>query len=572
MSIQSGTRIGQARIRASRADAASCANRCAAVLASLDLQPAAMPPQAILCVRSLPDPLPGAIDGRSRHAQTRPLAWEAAMRAALRDTLQRAVRPIAGPVPPTADAVFFADPSELLACAARDAGRGLLASGWWWRHLLPALDFECVVRAWHDAPTYMPAAFDSLAATRSAMTFVRRLSPQAAARLLDTMLRAYGIESLADDVARRWASPRVARVPRALDAPGAGTGWPDPPGLAATRKPPPAPWRHIVSTQWENGDLTAEQRTFAALCIVLRRVPMLPRGRPFATALMAHLDAVTTASAPPPPDSVGTPVVTRNTIHASPLADAARSAAAPRRRPATEPPSRREAPPASRTAATTVAPAAPRRHTDPAGGVNLDVKGDLPSPSVRHPERTPADTQARPAAQHNEDSPPDIDLYTGVESEFAGAFFLLNVALDLELYSHGFTTRTELALGVWDFIELVAREVLGDEESDDPLWRLLRDLAGPVAPSDVAAACHPLEAPEREEMLRRVREHLDLALEIEDAAVFLVRRPGRAVRSPSHLDIHFPLERHPIEIRRARLDRNPGWIPAAGVHVAFHFN
>jgi hypothetical protein len=188
------------------------------------------------------------------------------------------------------------------------------------------------------------------------------------------------------------------------------------------------------------------------------------------------------------------------------------------------------------------------------------------------------------AQQLRDDRPSSTDHAAGVESELAGAFFLLNVALDLELYSHGFTMGGDLDLGVWDFIELVARDVVGDEGPDDPLWALLRDLANPVAASGVASAFPPaapvlertrmdLLSPEDcSGLLRRVREHINLVLAVEDAGGFLLRRRGRIVRSPSHLEVHFSLQRHPIEIRVARLDRNPGWIPAAGFHVGFHFN
>lgn len=37
------------------------------------------------------------------------------------------------------------------------------------------------------------------------------------------------------------------------------------------------------------------------------------------------------------------------------------------------------------------------------------------------------------------------------------------------------------------------------------------------------------------------------------------------------LDVHLALAALPIEIRIAGLDRDPGWIPAAGRSLAFHF-
>jgi len=41
--------------------------------------------------------------------------------------------------------------------------------------------------------------------------------------------------------------------------------------------------------------------------------------------------------------------------------------------------------------------------------------------------------------------------------------------------------------------------------------------------------------------------------------------------TPSRLDLHFSLAGHPLEIRLAGLDRDPGWVPAAGRTIAFHY-
>jgi hypothetical protein len=39
----------------------------------------------------------------------------------------------------------------------------------------------------------------------------------------------------------------------------------------------------------------------------------------------------------------------------------------------------------------------------------------------------------------------------------------------------------------------------------------------------------------------------------------------------SDLEVGFSLETYPLEIRLAGLDRDPGWIPAAGRTVRFRF-
>jgi len=38
-----------------------------------------------------------------------------------------------------------------------------------------------------------------------------------------------------------------------------------------------------------------------------------------------------------------------------------------------------------------------------------------------------------------------------------------------------------------------------------------------------------------------------------------------------HLDIFFALAEHPLELRLAGLDRDPGWVPAAGRYIRFHY-
>ena len=50
-----------------------------------------------------------------------------------------------------------------------------------------------------------------------------------------------------------------------------------------------------------------------------------------------------------------------------------------------------------------------------------------------------------------------------------------------------------------------------------------------------------------------------------------VAQPGRIEMTPTRVDAYFALTGHPIEIRMTGLDRNPGWVPAAGRIFAFHY-
>jgi hypothetical protein len=71
-------------------------------------------------------------------------------------------------------------------------------------------------------------------------------------------------------------------------------------------------------------------------------------------------------------------------------------------------------------------------------------------------------------------------------------------------------------------------------------------------------------------LARYARPRLALALGADDPDL-LLRRPARVLVTPSHVDVVLVLAQHPLEIRLAGLDRDPGWIPAAGRFLAFHF-
>jgi len=68
----------------------------------------------------------------------------------------------------------------------------------------------------------------------------------------------------------------------------------------------------------------------------------------------------------------------------------------------------------------------------------------------------------------------------------------------------------------------------------------------------------------------RLCRALDLAATEEPRSILCVHR-AQVFVTATHLDIVLSLGELPIEIRLAGLDRNPGWVPAAGRLIAFHF-
>jgi len=69
----------------------------------------------------------------------------------------------------------------------------------------------------------------------------------------------------------------------------------------------------------------------------------------------------------------------------------------------------------------------------------------------------------------------------------------------------------------------------------------------------------------------RLRKALGLA-DMADPSAVVCRHSARVCVTPTHVDAFLALAELPIELRRAGLDRNPGWVPAAGRFVEFHFD
>ncbi|HYN84772.1 MAG TPA: hypothetical protein VER32_05945 [Pyrinomonadaceae bacterium] len=57
-----------------------------------------------------------------------------------------------------------------------------------------------------------------------------------------------------------------------------------------------------------------------------------------------------------------------------------------------------------------------------------------------------------------------------------------------------------------------------------------------------------------------------------ESSRLLFRQEASVRVTATHVDAYFQLARLPIEVRLAGLDRDPGWVPAAGRFVAFHFD
>jgi hypothetical protein len=602
------TVLRRVRVLAAGLDPLAARVRAGALLGAAGLRAAGLPPSAVVCVRRLADPLPGALGLRRGGVRPSP-AWERAAGEALDRLARSAARPARGPVPPSAEAVVFADPAELLACLAADWCDGFHAARWWWRALLGAA-LDRPLSAWLGAPEHAPAALAQLAETGRAREFVRALPEVDAVELRRRALAAHGLPRLSaaldratgggeaplaepGRVAAEMAANDPAPPPPSRDST-PGDGQPDVSRpLAATTlraAPPPPPWLPRVPEA--DAGLGPGRQALLGIGLLLHRAPHVVRSAAFAAAVERWR-----AASAPTHERIIPPT------------------------PSDPPPSIRPPAPAAKTNDSRPRGAGQpdlATRTDETGSVGAGAGGIPPTDAA--PKLTTDCHQPTNGLALVETAPPAIAAprmsaapAAGVRGEvidtgLAGVFFLVNVGLALGLYGD-FTSpaRPGIELPVWDFLALVGGGLLGPGHEGDPVWALLARLAGRAddeppgsgfappedwrVPADWLRPFPGLVVPLREggpippagatacerwlsRLLPYVRARLALALAAADAEVapLLLARPGRVFVTGAHLDVTLSLADLPVAVRLAGLDRDPGWVPAAGRVVAFHFD
>lgn len=277
---------------------------------------------------------------------------------------------------------------------------------------------------------------------------------------------------------------------------------------------------------------------------------------------------------------------------------------------------------------------APTSHQPAIADGSTSVEGPWQPRRMDDPTPALAQEPASKFAAGREEAQPEraSEPATTLETEYGGVFFLLSLALYLYIYGD-FTSPAEpgLELNIWDFLALMAFELTDGKIEKDLLWAELASLAGrpkslrpglgfdppdewrvsaewlaafaedyvpqPALINGRMISVHPAgfiavdvpagtnvagDTEEQHEPVSRLqrwvgwmagyfRARLVRALGREDAVALLCRQPARVVLTLTHVDVTFALDHHPIELRMAGLDRDLGWIPAAGRYVSFHF-
>ncbi len=605
--------ISKLRLRAQVADPWAARRHCEQALAGVDPRKVLSGRSSLLCIRRLTDPLPRRLKLSGSDPRVPP-EWETALDRRLETLAAGAHRPALGPVPESAEAVLFADRAEFLACLALDWLQAGLPQRWWWRALSRTQGLtDLVQESWSAQPTVVPTAVARLYMTGCAREFLGALPSQWVEAVATRVARTF-------DVVRPMEALRDAgRARRSRDQPlGSASDrvqivdGSSPEKAGCDRPIGPPPW-----TPWVSGPASGSAEVEAVLItsVLLERAPAVLRSTRFVDAVMDWTkDAAGAPKGNCPTESMTSqrarPIRVPDTLEFTVPEFAAdpsglRSEAAPASLTVDHDPSHNRSVPE----AVRVRPAGVKGDSECTLGKPVGPLSSLPIPALEQPDAN--EGEARPATPpYPLVSTPEIPCLgtSAVDpapavtlTGWGGVFYLINVALALELYGDFTQPRSPgLALPLWDFLALVGRRLVGDPLVADPLWRWLARLSGrdpsespglhfdpPGTPpptadprgqggADAAESAHG-EALNRwlDQLMPCLETRVRRALGEECGADWhsmVLRQSARIETTSERVDVHFSLEDHPVALRRAGLDRNPGWIPAAGRIVTFHYD
>jgi hypothetical protein len=552
------------------------------------LAPAGMPPAAILIVRRLRTRF--ATAGLEGH-------WEADTRARLDQSWRRAVRPGRGEgYDPNCEAVAFDDLASLLACLARDLACGTATRRWWWTAFganTGVRSLDAIVGRWLLEPFLIPASIGHLVELGQVPHVLRAFSSSQVRALLEAMTAAFGVPGLFD----------LAD----LVEPGTTDDESD-----------PAPLSPLLKTLPPMPGLSAERKCLVAIAFLLRRAPLRARDRRTRADLLTWMHSEATPQhrerAANPGPSAGDP--TRSEPEALSAVEPPEGLETSGQ--VVQPPARRPTPPRSYpldsgspprdTRAADGSPDHPAFREAENGMVEDADRDDAASP-VSDPMPVPASDAPSSAGESREIEAPrrGVTASGWISTRVAGVFFLINALEKLRFFdmlTEHF--RVGSSIGGWQWLTILARCLIPRRDqhlANDPLFAALLSLepSDQPAPIFVGSDRYTLPPswragarrgpsrraglgsgatgnPELDRFLRFVvpflRWRLGRALSLEpreEIAEELLARDGEVAIATSHIDVRMPLDQVRLSVRLSGLDANPGFVPALGRVITFHF-
>lgn len=583
--LESGdTVINKLNVRRSTVASLAARLQISRLFNSIDFYPASLSPFAIICIRRLRDPMPGTVS-LDYHRLQPPFVWQRAVSKAIEAMAMGAVRPIRGPVPANAECVVFDNPAELLACLAGDWSDGSAGARWWWKSLFPATDlYVTLTQLWAESAEYVPAALDLLAVRREVVAFAHALREENARVIRRAVIERFALHEIDRCLAEFESLIDHSKLDDVYEC------------FASF-------WRNWPVVENRDTSLGFARQSFLGVGLMAARAPAQLRSRNFAQSLRTQVEAVAEFIASERHGAGGSKKIGDNLqSKTSPSAEA----------PAVRN-SRSAGPDFLEASESDAAPVAPPKIPAPNEEPEAPTKTLYPTRRDETTERTDRETaltiiEGDDLQDARSDAPRLAEILSAavesaflavrrIETEFGGVFYLVNFGLFAGLYEDFTSPRqTGIDLPLWDFLALFGEDLMGDRLRRDPVWTLLAQLAGRDEAEEPGIGFNALEdwrLPEEwsvggndgapagasaaqwvEWRAPHLRARLQSALGCDDdeLARLLIERHARVEVSATHLDVRMSLNDLPIEIRLAGLDRDPGWVPAAGRFIAFHFD
>ncbi|HSK71885.1 MAG TPA: hypothetical protein VK892_09340 [Pyrinomonadaceae bacterium] len=653
--------------------------RYASLFGGMDLHPASLPPNAVVCIRKLRNPQPQNLQ-LNRAAGRFSDTWRDSVSREIEKLYRRAYRPIRESVPALAESIVFADYAELLASLAIDWCKGTLIQNWWWRSIFPNLQqAQTIARIWIESAEFVPSALQLLANQGKAVEFAAKLQPDEAAGLLRQIIRVFDVYKLQSvffesfDGKEEFSALPVSETIERQVLPEETSSMP----FQQT-----APWFQFVP-EIRHSTLSFEQQSLLGIGLTLARSPRIARSAEFARQVKEFRiefetgrkagsrskDKIPERTAKPgkrqekiekfhlrKEEPKSQPILPESKIETEKLPekkavnffeDSINIEEKPVKPPKSSEESKSEIPfPEEKSRKSPVKflfeDSSPEKNFDRAE-------------SKRETKPYQTEKQFIPqtdSLEISEEAETQFEFI--VETKFGGVFYLLNLGLYLNLYrDFSEPAETEIDLNIWDFVALLGLEFLGEKLKDDPVWKLLEHLSGreneeelgqgfippgewrmppewletfqteqkwlliktqkrlvvrhpagfsvidvpllddwesdlendlkiygkgfsEIAKSDLRSfpEYSPSAASWVKTLTKFARKRLAQALNLQTEKQInsiLFERKATITVTTTHLDVTFRLADLPFEVRLSGLDRNPGWIPAAGKYVKFHF-
>ena len=576
------------RVRGSDPDGLRVRQRVEAQLFAIGAGSLGLPPQALLFVRR--------VEARTDSHAPLSLRGDAALARTVNRQLmrlaQQARRPWTDATAAHADAVVFIDEAELIACFIRDRLRGLAGERWWWRNVLGSATAEEWLRqqVLPRGEALVPAV-SLLESGQEVVRFIASLQPSDVRLTVAAVAHAFALPSVTTSA---WGklSATAGQEESAAEAPRRLEQFDDLGRAAVVRLLATVP-------EVQSPELAAEQRRLAIIVLVAARALAWARTPQFIAAvrLLERVDFDIGSLVTPPTAGRDAEPAPRRATNPRP---AQRSPTRRLEHPARPHEGRRIEPLATAEAAPSPVPPT----TEPLLTIEAQAgAGSTPATDRTEQEESDARREVSDAAAVREisDWPRSVDsdrepagelespapaalavdewlLVTPtrrVDTEYGGMFYLLNAWLAMGVYSDFTAPRgPNLAVSPWDLLALTGRTWFGEPFARDPVCTLLADLAGRDADTESGLDVdRPAGWLDRH--LEMLGDRLGSALPLtplHELPAFVCGHRARVEAAAAWVHVHFSLSELPLDLRIAGLDRDPGWIPAAGRSIAFHFS